>query len=374
MTESELIKADPVKSFADWSGQPLSKDQAGKHLEEFRARQRLLEELPSADVPPSREAEVHLKARADDLAQETAQKMGFKPVPFWPEGRPYALCVTHDIDRVSATYHRLKEVSERGPSALLSVIHDVATTVMPGMRELNPFFNFGRIAALEGELGVRSAFYVLFEKPRWSRAFQRREWQHVLGVYEPESIEGELKFLSKAGHEIGLHASFDSWNDSRAMKLEVGRLKRMGLSVSGARTHYLQFDHSQTPEVIGGAGLRYDSSIGFNLIPGFRAGTCFPYRLGPVWELPMHLMDTALRCSRPDTHSRKSAAYQVRDEVRRQGGVLVVNWHSQIMNADAFPQWVGLLRDLILEARAHGAWITTPQKLIGHWEERACRA
>ena len=174
------------------------------------------------------------------------------------------------------------------------------------------------------------------------------------------------------GNEIGLHGSFDSWKDEQALKKEINRLRGLGIrSIRGVRNHYLQYDFQETPKAQKNCDVSYDSTIGFNYTNGFRAGTCFPYQVGDVWELPFQLMDTALRSESDSWNVRTDTALSIVDEVRRVGGVAVVNWHSQFMNEDCFPENIRLLEKIVERAKRDGAWITLPREVITWWSKRA---
>lgn len=302
---------------------------------------------------------------------ELARRRGLKPKPFWPEGQPYAVCLTHDIDRILSTIHGLKQIRREGLRAVARIGRDLATAAVASERHRNPFFNFRELQAWEAEQGVRSASYVLFEKRRWGRALFSGEWQHAIGVYQPKTILKELVAYEARGNEVGVHGSFDSWGSADALKQDAAELREAGIaSIVGVRNHYLQFDAERTFDAQAGAGIAYDSTMGFNYRSGFRCGTCFPYRWRGQWELPFQLMDSALRYQHSDPHERLAEADSVLREVSAMGGVLVVNWHLHVMNPESFPTEMDLLEKIITRARHDGAWFALPREVISWWERR----
>lgn len=310
----------------------------------------------------------YMKPQVDIEMHHLASHWGVQPAPFWPRCAPYAVCVTHDIDRILATFQRIKGRS--GIQALTTLLTDLMTSFRP-YRDKNPYFNFKRILALESDMSIQSASYVLFEKRRLLDALKKREIQHFLGVYSPEEIFPELIVYENAGNEVGLHGSFDSWKSGAHLNQERARLKTGGIqSIHGIRNHYLQFDLELTPKAQKKSGFLYDSSIGFNSISGFRSGTCFPYSLNGMMELPFQLMDSSLKCQFDDYRRAQEAAFNVLDEVRMVGGVLVLNWHTQFLNFEHFPESTRLLQALIKRAKKDGAWIDLPRNLINWWNSR----
>lgn len=322
---------------------------------------------PGCDAPSD---SLFQTAFNDRLFHGWAKKQGVTPKPFWPGSAPYAFCLTHDIDRIFATLHRLKE---KGPLGLRlrKLVHDLRTRFTPTIQNQNPFYNFDRMRELEGHWGVRSACYVLFERRRFWRAVLKGEPQHVIGVYRPRKIKQALKEYAERGNEVGLHGSFDSWDNGAVLSREKRELESFGVgTVEGIRNHYLNFHSRRSLEAQREADFLYDSTMGFNFQSGFRCGTSFPFPLRTQWEIPFATMDTSLRHEFPLYSDRLTRAMGLLDEVRGQGGVMVVNWHLQVMNAEAFPQEMELLGKLVERAVKEGAWICCPRDVAAHWEER----
>ncbi len=97
-----------------------------------------------------------------------------------------------------------------------------------------------------------------------------------------------IKRIHQRGHEIGLHASYQTYRSSDLMIREFERLKTVcaELGVSqvgfGGRQHYLRWKTPETFQNCQRAGLNYDSTLGFADHAGFRCGFCSEY---PVFDL-----------------------------------------------------------------------------------------
>jgi len=114
-------------------------------------------------------------------------------------------------------------------------------------------------------------------------------------------IRDLLVRLDHRGHEIGLHASYDSYLDSRRVKYEANILRKtlcecgIKQKIRGVRQHYLRVRISETLRNLEYAGLVYDSSLGFADKPGFRCGTCWEYPIYDVIKrLPLRLIERPL--------------------------------------------------------------------------------
>jgi peptidoglycan/xylan/chitin deacetylase (PgdA/CDA1 family) len=352
--------------FADWLGVARSGDLRSRlapYRDKLARIARLQTQVPGPDL--RRSGDAFLRPASDELKRSLARDLSLVPKPFWPDGRPYALAVTHDIDRVFASFHRLKWSRD-----LAGVARDMATMLDRRRWPSNPFYNFNRLLALTEELDIKVALYVLQEKRRWLKSLFSGELQHVIGVYQLAQVADALREFSARGHEIGIHASFDGYNSALVLGHEIDAVENLGVPRPvGVRNHYLNFDETTVDSELAN-GVLYDSTMGFNFQSGFRCGTCFPYAMQGITELPFQLMDSALWYELPGQEEREGMCRAIEYAVRDAGGALVLNFHLHYLNQEAFPDRVALLRAIIDRAKREGAWIATPAQIAQRWHER----
>jgi hypothetical protein len=112
------------------------------------------------------------------------------------------------------------------------------------------------------------------------------------GVYSLDQpwIRHLLRRFRDRGHEVGLHPSFMTFRDGQALGSELANLHRAAEAEGirqeawGGRQHYLRWEASTTWRLYEEAGLTYDSTLGYADRPGFRCGTCHPYRTYDLQE------------------------------------------------------------------------------------------
>jgi len=332
-----------------------------------------LAELLYASVSENdrRTAIAPFKTPADEIMWALSERIGLIPKPFWPGHAPYALCLTHDVDRTTYRWHAVAK-SVRGGN----ICKGLRLAICGHPRTDDPFFNFRRIEDREREWGIRSALFILFERPRWIRAISKLEPQHVIGVYRPEDIMAELRRLDGLGFEIALHGSLDAHEDSRAVEDEMSRLRNILGDPErrfGVRNHYLQFLPDKTPNILQKCRALYDATIGYNFICGFPRGTVFPMVLFPTRggvlpELPLAVMDTTLKHAAPGLEGVVADALV--DEVRRRGGLAMINWHQRFCNPDTGGFMVKWVERAVSRAKDDGACILPPRDLARFWMER----
>ncbi|MBL0024735.1 MAG: hypothetical protein IPO98_06795 [Saprospiraceae bacterium] len=117
-----------------------------------------------------------------------------------------------------------------------------------------------------------------------------------------KKVKQIMQLAKSHGYEIGLHPSYDSFENDTTLINE----KRILESISGhkiihSRQHFLRYSIRITGKILEKANLETDSSLGFRDRIGFRCGTGFPYHLYDFerekpfkfLELPLVVMDMA---------------------------------------------------------------------------------
>ena len=279
-----------------------------------------------------------------------------------PGDHPFALCLTHDVDRpFKRGVHGLFYALRGRPGYHLR-------TALP---DRNPYWQFGEIAALERDRGVRSAFYFLdephlLERPAREWASPRR-WVEQLGRYEVARppVADVVRSLAGAGWEVGLHGSLASADDAARLAREKERLERvLGAPVLGGRQHRLRLEEPGTWRRQRGVGLRYDATLGSPTAYGFQHG------YGPrrpfddeFVVFPLTLMDQAL----PDPGDHPDRAWAVCEsllaEAAEHGAVMTVLWHPRLFSEADFPGHRDVYERLLDRALAMDAWVGPPGAL-----------
>jgi len=274
----------------------------------------------------------------------------------------FALCLTHDVDRpyriAQAVFYAFRD---RDPGQLRALL--------PGH---HPNWTFDRMLAIEADLGVRSAFYFLDEQ----RLLRDRPWHDLLdpdawrlyadryAVDDPPIVE-LIHRLDDGGWEVGLHGSYESYDDRERLRREKRRLEAvLGRQVRGGRQHYLNRTLPETWEHHAALGLEYDATLGSSSEVGFQYGDTVarPFEDSFV-TFPLTMMDVAV----PDPGADPDAARAVCDRVLREaadrGAVVTVLWHPRTFNGDDWPGHADIYRHLIERAQELGAWVGSPGAL-----------
>jgi hypothetical protein len=169
------------------------------------------------------------------------------------------------------------------------------------------------------------------------------------GMDEP-IIRKLLKKIHDRGHEIGLHPSYNSYNNQERILCEANILRdvlekeNISYSQLGGRQHFLRWDPRFTALCWENAGLQYDSSLCFAEYPGFRCGTSRDFmmydlvnrRVLNLKQRPLILMECSVISKRYRNLGYTSRALttmlQLKDRALSIGGEFTVLWHNDHFN------------------------------------------
>jgi peptidoglycan/xylan/chitin deacetylase (PgdA/CDA1 family) len=300
------------------------------------------------------------EARASQYLQDHGWGMTY------PEGRRFAVCLTHDIDCVNIS-----------KDCILDVLRNIGN--QPGARtnfalrlplyllhqKSNPIWCFEKIMDLEREYGAKSTFFFLAAEKDLGRATN----------YRIEDLKDELQQILAAGWNVGLHAGYHSYDQQEELAKEKLRLENvLGRKVAGCRNHYLRFKVPDTWELLSQAGFKYDTTFGYADFAGFRNGMCHPFKpfnlktekVISIWEIPLAIMDgTLFEYMSLDVAGAWQITRRLIDTVEKLGGVITILWHNTSMLGENIKYY----RKILDYCQEKNAWMTSCDDLY-EWYDR----
>lgn len=304
-------------------------------------------------------------------------------IPRWPNGKKYAVSLTHDTDAIGLSApgellinfaKSLIRLSRTHLSMLKGGLHI-------GRSSSDPFFGFPIWQEYELSNRVPSCFY-LYTKPKRTRFDINDCKSSVMNRRTDWEI---LKKMAEHGWEFGLHASINTKLDLDSFIHAKHSLEeKLGMPVYGLRHHYWSLDWLKPYTTFRkhvNAGFRYDTSIAWVDIPGFRAATCLPfqpfdpYRDTPlqIYELPTCLMDGHVIKDVNDITSAVRAGRDIIQTVKKYGGVAVLDWHTETACNDMLHKnYLTVLKGILQQSLDDSdAWFAAPWEIVEHWHRRA---
>lgn len=187
---------------------------------------------------------------------------------------------------------------------------------------------------------VKSAFYFIC-----GRTNKKMDADYEL---EHPAIRKLLRTIHARGHEVGLHPSYNTFDNSEALKGEADRLWKVCAEEGirqhawGGRMHYLRWRQPTTLRAWADAGMSYDSTLSYADHAGFRCGTCFEYpgfdpieaEKVSVRVRPLIAMEGSVLNSRYMglAHDEALALFRdLKEKCRKVKGQFTLLWHNSEM-------------------------------------------
>jgi hypothetical protein len=313
--------------------------------------------LPPAEPPGPRVAE---------LATGLGRRMGVERRAY-RGGERFLVALTHDVDLLGGG-----GLATAGRKLAGAALHrsrrrllEGTTFALDALRGRDPAYPIDAMLEAEGGRGSTCFFLTRQEDPH--DGYPER--------YRP-ALAGALERTRVAGVELALHASYRARERQGAIADEARPLD----SPQGLRHHYLRSDPARLAAELRGAGLRYDSSVGWPSRPGLRAGTPYPYRLwdpdrreAGAWELPLAVMDATLAEERYLGHGPDAGytrAVEALEPVAEHGGAVALLWHPPMHHPRLSNGYDRVYRRLLEWIEERGGWAGPAAEAIDRWEAR----
>jgi hypothetical protein len=309
----------------------------------------------------------------------------------WPQNRPFALCLSHDMDHVTAfagrehwrAFRRYTvqpgkrpgEMISRGCRSCKSLLADWARRDL--VRERDPLGNVEAWLKLEDDCGFKSSLFFFAESVQpWHPFDCNYAFRDKVQFEGMACTVGEMmREIARRGWDVGVHGSLASATVPGVLQFQKQQVETvLGQPAVTTRQHYLEYDPGRTASLQAQAGFLADGTQGFNDTVGFRAGTSFPYRVWnwaancalPLWQVPLHIQDGPLLRRWNTVDTALEICRQFMDRVEAVGGCLSLLFHPAHLVTDL---GFTVYREVLLEARRRRAWGCSLREVAEWWQQ-----
>lgn len=286
----------------------------------------------------------------------------------YPDNKPFAICLTHDVDFIYPPItHTLASSAYLVKALNMDRLKYNILWRMKGKRS-SPYINFKEIMGLEEKYGAKSSFY-----------FMTSDRDVTRPVYDIKDLEDELGYIIDKGFEVGLHGGYYTYDNIEEMKKEKSILENvLGKKIIGYRNHYLLFKVPDTWELLAEAGFRYDTTLGYNNAVGCRNGMCHPFKPYnlitdkeiDILEIPLNIMDSSLFNNIRPIDKAWEASKNVIDTVEQYHGVVTLLWHNNIFGSAYMRDWARLYNRILSYCHSKNAWMTNAESIY-RWKNES---
>jgi len=279
---------------------------------------------------------------ADYIMHALSSKINEKIEPI----KKYGVHISHDVD-VPFHLSGKNKVKRYFRSVLGSLyrreFHRAEQLLKSVVNKYDIFDTFDFLMNISEKVNEKSTFNFIPDNTsdRWDADYR----------LEDTKIRDLMKKIISRGHKIGLHCSYNCYQNDYQINLERDLLQsscqKYGYkeNVISSRMHYLRWESWGTAKKLSNSGIALDTTLGFADKIGFRSGTARPYcpldliskKTIKLKILPLHIMDVTLwgymKLKKPSDMMIKSKS--IIDRVKEVNGTLNILWH----NSDLVEKW-----------------------------------
>ena len=221
------------------------------------------------------------------------------------------------------------------------------------LRETNHYDTFDWLMDTSEKQGLQSRFYFINHPVISDKNADYR--------IDNKMVESTIQNIRQRGHIIGIHPSFDTYNDPEMLKKEKDSFgKHFGLTITEGRQHFLRFEVPHTWQNWKECGMQIDSTLGYAEYSGFRCGTAdeFPVfnvltrKTLPLKERPLIFMDATYQNKKYQKSGTEEVAVQFRhfrDICRKYNMPFTFLFHNSGFNPMYFGRWKEMYENLFTQ-------------------------
>ncbi|HPR17549.1 MAG TPA: hypothetical protein PLD62_04810 [Candidatus Cloacimonadota bacterium] len=290
----------------------------------------------------------------------------------WPEGKKFALSVSHNvefwdfwskeyIDEILQQKKTLQNKEQRNiywNARFHKLIRPYSTSADHG---------FAKLIRKEKIYKFKASFFLITKTDFPDR---RRNY------FAQEKCLPKLEKLLKNGN-VNLLGSEEAGSDPDILKQEWEKLTEF--PAKGFRVRNLNAPYQKLFAILEEAKINFDSSLGFDVKTGFRAGISYPFqpynlpedRPFDILEIPLILDNSALQAEagRNSTKTKKILKRMFKQTLEHHAH-LSISWQSHKLYSSSFLSHRNLFWQFIGYAKLHNAWICSLEKLYNYWQNR----
>jgi len=251
------------------------------------------------------------------------------------ESKKFSMLLTHDVDEIER-YPNFKKVImgmggdiiyRKSLSLPFKTLYDYILVSIKKRKD--PYNSFDEIMDISDSFDIKSHFFFM-------SGGTTTKYDNRYNINTPK-VKKIIENIKKRGHFIGLHPSYNAYNNSEQFKKEKEALQRVNEApiVSG-REHYLRFEIPTTWQLWEDNGFEWCSNLAYPKSDGFRTGCCYPYtpfnilsrKKMNIKERPLIMMEVTFAEVSKDIKEFDRMVDYYLNIIKKYNGEFVLLWHN----------------------------------------------
>lgn len=270
--------------------------------------------------------------------------------------REYKMLVTHDVDAP------LRYTSWK--SGLVEIVRDISVRKSPVLACKNvflklksilkiskdPYDTFDFLMKLSDKHGLKSFFFFM--------AKGNTHFDNRYSLDNPK-IKALIDRIKQKGHFIGIHPTYNSYNDVNQFTKEKNELQKASdkTCVNFGRQHFLRFEAPITWQIWEDNNMKWDSTLSYADREGFRCGVCYEFPVFNfltrkelnLYEKPLIVMEGSFATYQKHISKQEmiDRIVNLQKKVRKYNGSFVILWHNSSFNTPFWNKYKGVYEHII---------------------------
>jgi hypothetical protein len=248
--------------------------------------------------------------------------------------RKFSILLTHDVDEILRYPNLKKVITGMGGDVLFrkSIFLPFKTlydyTLVSIKKRKDPYNYFDEIMDISDSFNIKSHFFFM--------SGGVTKYDNRYNISNP-LVKEIIDNIKKRGHYIGLHPSYNAYNNIEQFRVEKEALKKVANEpIDSGREHYLRFEVPHTWQIWEDNGFKWCSNLAYPKLAGFRSGCCYPYTPFNILsrtqltikERPLIMMEvTFVEEAKSIKRFNKMVDYYL-DIIKKYNGEFVLLWHN----------------------------------------------
>lgn len=271
--------------------------------------------------------------------------------------RNFNLYLTHDVDDIKR-YYRFKTVCHESLKYIIKqkllikgLLNILIFLLIKSKIIKDPYDTFADLLDIAEKNGLKSYFFFM---AKGTTTFENRY------NLNDKQVKNIIKKIKEKGHFIGIHPSYNAYNNFEQFKKEKNELENsIHQNVLFGRDHYLRFEIPTTWQIWEDNNMLWDSTLCYADRPGFRCGVCYEFSVFNVVtmkklklkEKPLIVMDGNFITYHPDITPAmmENRIICLMDKVKKYNGEFILLWHNSSFNLNPWKNYQYIYSRVIAE-------------------------
>lgn len=263
--------------------------------------------------------------------------------------RRYTLVPTHDVDTPYLFEKGIENnIRKAGGFIKRGRFAEFFRFMQAKIKNIDPWDTHDLFMDMSEKVGVKSHFFFL------PQGQSQHDTKNKLNDNKVKSL---IHHIRNRGHFVGLHPTYNSYNDQPLLEDEKQRLEYvLGSEPLTGRQHFLRFETPTTWQLWENIGMKWDSTVGYADASGFRCGIAYPFPVFNILtrtqlnliEKPLIIMEASLvHYEGLGIKEMEDRVDKLKSEVKRYNGEFVFLYHNSTFLQDEYYNLDGRLLDAL---------------------------